>query len=841
MANSFSAKEFGEVDKAIKDFTESLQQNNLAFKNVAGSYKDSMKALVELNSANKLLAERYDTTTYKVDKNNKQINDSIEQYVNAKNSTADYSKELEQVGKTAKTVGTAMDTYVTKPIIKTGKVALGAWEEIDKAYDNIITKTGATGDKIDELTDSFDTVFGNMPTDATTVSNAISGVHNEFGLMGDELEELSTYMLKYASINNVDVTESTNMAKQAIDAYGLSVNDIPAMMDALTSSSQSSGVSVSELNQKLIDSAPQMKNLGISAQEGANLIGQLERSGIDSSVALESMANASQILTKDGKNLGQGLLDVQNQIKNSTSETEALSIASSIFGSESAPAMVAALKSGTIDFNDFGTAAELSAGKVEQSFNDTLDPMDQSTIAMNNLSLAGSDLTDAVMESLTPVFEFLTDVIKSVVEWFTGLDDSVKTTIAVIGGLVAAIGPLLLVIAPLFEPLGQIIDHFSKATEVAGAASEASTGLGGALSGISVPMVAIIAILALIIAAFIELWNTNEEFRASVESAIASIQEVFQTLWDVILAPILEIIKTTLLDVWENGIQPLWDKWVEFIGDVSIAMMDLWTSIQPIVTWFIETFGPILVAIFELVASTIGNVINTTLGLFGGWFDYIKVVISGVLGVFQGIIDFVTGVFSGSWSKAWDGIKGIFTNIWNTLSGVVSGVWDTILGLFSNGGKIFSGVVDGIAKVFKTIVNSILTGVNNVISSPFKMANEILNGIRNFDIPVVGKVFKGLWSHNPIPVPSIPLLAKGGYLLNGAAIVGEAGPELLMQQGTRTTVAPLSRGGGATPMDVIDYNKMAEANIKALRHLCIRLDDEEVGKFIDNRLLKAVV
>ena len=111
-------------------------------------------------------------------------------------------------------------------------------------------------------------------------------------------------------------------------------------------------------------------------------------------------------------------------------------------------------------------------------------------------------------------------------------------------------------------------------------------------------------------------------------------------------------------------------------------------------------------------------------------------------------------------------IKTVFTTVWNTIYDTVKGIWDNILKLFSSGGKIFSGVVDGIANVFKTIVNTLISGINKVIAIPFKTINGLLNTIRNASFLGVSP-FKGLWEQNPLPVPKIPKLEKGGILKKG--------------------------------------------------------------------------
>ena len=86
--------------------------------------------------------------------------------------------------------------------------------------------------------------------------------------------------------------------------------------------------------------------------------------------------------------------------------------------------------------------------------------------------------------------------------------------------------------------------------------------------------------------------------------------------------------------------------------------------------------------------------------------------------------------------------------------------------MFSSGGKIFSGIKEGISNVFKTVVNGIIKGINTVIALPFKAVNKMLNKIRSTSFLGVSP-FKSLWGKDPLPVPQIPLLYRGGVLERG--------------------------------------------------------------------------
>lgn len=119
----------------------------------------------------------------------------------------------------------------------------------------------------------------------------------------------------------------------------------------------------------------------------------------------------------------------------------------------------------------------------------------------------------------------------------------------------------------------------------------------------------------------------------------------------------------------------------------------------------------------------------------------IKDFIGDIQKVLNGIIDFIRGVFTGDWQRAWKGIV-----------------------------EIFSGIFGGIKDLVKAPINAVIGAINKVIGG--------FNKLRS----VAGKS----------QVSTIPLLARGGIVSSGSAIVGDAGPELLTMMGGRAVVQPLT-------------------------------------------------
>ena len=220
---------------------------------------------------------------------------------------------------------------------------------------------------------------------------------------------------------------------------------------------------------------------------------------------------------------------------------------------------------------------------------------------------------------------------------------------------------------------------------------------------------------------------------------------------------------------------------------IGIAVVGVSMAIQDILKFINDPSWENFINILGDIAIAIGGVMLAT----GNWWGALVVIIGALVKLVVNNWGTIKGVLGkvGSWinDHIIKPVTKVFNKLWETIKGGVSKTWDFIRTIFSKGGKIFTGLVDGIANVFKTMVNAIITGINTVIAVPFKTINGLLNTIRNANIPIIDvKPFKGLWSQDPLPIPEIPRLAKGGILNNPGrgvytgAIAGESGKELYM-------------------------------------------------------------
>ena len=595
-----------------------------------------------------------------------ETNEALKEQGDVSIDTAKKLQKIEEAGEKVSNVGKKMSVGVTAPIMAAGAAGLAAFSEVDEAMDTIIQKTGATGDVADSLATSFENVGSNTHLELQTVGEAIGEVNTQFGFMDKKLEDSTDYLLKYADINNTDVSQAAIYARQSIEAYELSYDDLNDVLDVTTQTSQDTGQSVDDLMKKAIDGAPQIKQLGLSFDEGVTLIGKFEQAGVDSSTMLSKMSKASVVYAKDNLSLQDGLKGTIDSILNAKDETEALRIANEVFGKGS-DKMVDAIKRGTFTLDDLAKVAKESGGAVADTFAETEDPIDAANRAMNNAKFALADVGESVQISLLPFFEMAIDALKSFKGWWDSLDQGTKNWIITLAGIAAVIGPALVVIGTLMSSVTKI---------TAGVKDLATVWSGlGKLFGLSGGWfaVAVIAIAALV-AGLVWAYNNVEWFR--------------------------------------NGVNA-----------------------------FFQGVSDIAVEVFNFMGGYISNIFGGIIQNFQNFFDAGK-------RIFTGFIDFITGIFTGDWERAWNGVV-----------------------------NIFGGIFDGIAAMAKAPFNGMIG-----------LINAFLGGLNNIKIPkwvpgVGGKSFS---------ISTLPYLADGGHVLNGQAIVGEAGPELLTNKNGKTTVTPLS-------------------------------------------------
>lgn len=614
---------------------------------------------------------------------------------------------------------------VTAGVTAVGAAAGAAWAELDEAYDGIAAGTGATGEALEALQASFDNVYGSFPASSADVSTAIADINTRFGLTGDALEQASTQFLKYAQVNNTDVSGSIeNVAKAMYDA-GIPTEELGTVLDKLTVASQASGLPVDQLSEALSKNGVNMRELGFSTDETIALLTTFEKSGVDASTVLTGMKGAVKNCAKEGKDAKTEMANMFEAIKNGSATA---ADAQELFGSKAGTALYNYAKEGKLNIEDMMSALDGSAGGLDATFEAMQDPADDMTVALNNLKLAGADLGDAIQSVLAPMIEKIADACKRAAEWFGSLSDEQKETVVKLGLVAAAIGPVLIAVGKISSGLGSLIGYFGNVSTVGGKVLSFFTGLTGS-TGLAIgAMAGIAAAIGAVIGAFVHLWTSNEEFRNKMieiwNKIVSKVREFCQGIVDRInsLGFEFENITEVIRAVWEGFCEFLAPIFEGIWNNISVILSSALDTIMGIVDFFISLFKGDWRGCWEAIKSIVSGIWEGIVGVF-----------QNVLNTLKGALDVVLGWFGTSWEECWGNISTFFTDIWNGISETFSNVWNGITSfvteVWNNISSTCSNIWNGIVQFFGTLLSGLVNTFSTIWNNIWNFLSGLWNGI----------------------------------------------------------------------------------------------------------------
>ena len=519
-----------------------------------------------------------------------------------------------------------------------------------------------------------------------------------------------------AAASGEDLATTSDIVTDALTAFGLTATDSGHFADVLAAASSNANTNVSMMGETFKYCAPVAGALGFSVEDTAEAIGLMGNAGIKASQAGTSMRSIMTNLTGDVKLSGAAIGDVTIATTNADGSMRSLSaILAECRGAfagmteaekaNNAEALVG--KNAMSGFLALMNAAPEDIEKVSGAVNNCKDAAKNMADTMQDnlegqLTILKSQLQELAIsfgDLLMPAVRSIVSGLQGMVDVLNAMPDGVKRVIMIVALLAAALGPVLIIIGKTLSAIGTIMTW---APKLAGAIS-AVKGAFAALSATMManPIAIVIVAIAALVAAFIYLWNTNEEFRQFWIRLWNEIKEVAVQVWTAVsqfLVSAWNGIRNTAVAVW-NGIRDFFSS--------------LWAGIKTLFTTVVTAISTFLVGAWNGIRATVMAVWNAISAFFGSVWNGIRSVITNVV---NGIRTFL--------QSAWNGIRTVITTVMNAIRTVLTTVWNGIR-------TIISTVLNGI----RGTVNSVWNGIRNTISS-------VVNGIKN----TVSSAFNAMWS-----------------------------------------------------------------------------------------------
>ena len=558
--------------------TELLAQKQRLLKEQISSTEDKLKLLKE--TQRQFISEGGDVDSKQYIALQQEIQKTESNLKRLNSETTDLSANMQAISIKAKDVGDKF-TSVGKEVSKASAVAVGAgvasykaWAEVDEAMDSVAAGTGATGKQLEKLQDIAKNVYRRMPVDIKTTGNAVADVNTRLNLQGKELEKATEQFLKYAEVNGTDVSSSIESVAKAMADANIPSSELNDVLDALTSASQTSGLSVDTLASSLSQNGVQMRALGFNTKETIALLATMEQNGVNSSVVLTGMKKAMQNYSSAGKDAN---VELNNLFQGIQDGTVSASDAMEVFGNKAGASLYQYIQEGKLNYQDLLQIIQNSNGQLDASYEAMLDPMDQAKVAMNNLKQVGADLFDQIQATLAPMIQALAENLQRFSQWFGALDPNVQQFIVIVGLVVAALGPVLIFIGQICTGVGKIIEIVGFLGEfLAPVFSAIGSGLN-ALWGLILAN-PVIAIVVGIIAVIALLWTKCEWFRNGVTNLINQVRDLFVNGWN------------SFKQAWNDGIANLKNKIDTFFQNLGEGFAN---SLNGLSTWIGNFIGGI--------------------------------------------------------------------------------------------------------------------------------------------------------------------------------------------------------------------------------------------------------
>ena len=748
------------LDKALKSVNTSIRTTQSALKDVNRLLKLDPSNTELLSQKQRLLKDAIAATKEKLDSlkvAQEQVKQQLEngelgqdKYDALQREIVETEEELRRLQQEAATTNTALSKIdvagqkmeavgnsiagagkkmmgVTTVIGGVGVAAVKTAADFDSAMSQVAAVSGATGKDFDALRNKAREMGAKTKFSATEAAEAM----NYMAMAGWKTEDMLSGIegiMNLAAASGEDLATTSDIVTDALTAFGLSAKDSGHFADILAAASSNANTNVSMMGETFKYCAPIAGALGFSAEDTAEAIGLMANAGIKSSQAGTALRTIMNNLAGDVKISGKAIGDVTIATTNADgsmrdlsdiladcrsafgnlTESEKAQAAESLVGKNAMSGFLALMNAGEGDIDKLSSAIDNCDGSAEKMAMTMQDNLaGQLTILKSQLQELAISFGDILM----PAIRSIVSKLQSFVDKLNGMDEGTKRTIVTIALLVASIGPLLIIIGTAISKIGVAMQGFVKLANGVSklkVAIQGGTGvlgkLGAALGGISAPVLAVVAVIAVLVAAFVHLWKTNEGFRDAI------------------------------IGTW-NRIKDTISGFCQGIVDRLNALGFQFTDIVDVLKTVWEGFCQVLAPIFEGVFNNIANILST------------------VTGVITGILDVFIGIFTGNWSQAWNGIKEIFSSIWNGISSffsnilnVIKGVADVVLGWFgtswnevwTNIKTFFEGIWNGIATFFTTIwetlknvvtvgimaIGSILSAAFDIITLPFRFIWE---------------------------------------------------------------------------------------------------------------------
>jgi TP901 family phage tail tape measure protein len=614
--------------------------------------------------------------------------------------------------------------------------------------------SGATGEDFEKL-EACAREYG-----ATTVFSASNAAEalKYMSLAGWDADQSTSALggvLNLAAASGMELGAASDMVTDYLSAFAMEAGDAAYFADLLSYAQSHSNTTAEALGEAYKNCAANLNAAGQDVETVTSLLEGMANQGYKGSEAGTAMAAIMRDITngmKDGAiKIGEtsvAVMDAQGNFRDLTdilTEVEAATngmgdaeravALSSTFTADSTKGLNLILNEGMDNIAGYEEELRGASGSAEEMANIMNDNLSGDVAAMNSaFEELGLKIYDALESKLRAGVQFITNGVIPAIEWLGGHIPEVTIAVSGLGAVIAAMN------------WGTIS---SKIAMVKGALVK----LAAALGGISLPAIAIIAVITAVALAFTNLWKNNEEFRNKITA-----------IWDGIKAK---------FDEFGQGI-------VDRLNALGFEFEDITEVMKAVWDGFCEVLAPIFEGVFQQISNILNEALDILTGLFdifagiftGDWdmvwqgvqevfgavWDFVAATFENWISTFTSLADTVLGWFGTDWETVWTNVKTFFSDTWNAISSFFSGIltgiktfftdtWNAIVSFFSG---ILSGIYSSVTGTM-TEIHDTFTNIWDSITGFLSGAWETIKNIVTVGIMAVKEIISAAFQIITLP------------------------------------------------------------------------------------------
>lgn len=584
--------------------------------------------------------------------------------------------------------------------------------------------SGATGEDFEKL-EACAREYG-----ATTVFSASNAAEalKYMSLAGWDADQSTSALggvLNLAAASGMELGAASDMVTDYLSAFAMEAGDAAYFADLLSYAQSHSNTTAEALGEAYKNCAANLNAAGQDVETVTSLLEGMANQGYKGSEAGTAMAAIMRDITngmKDGAiKIGEtsvAVMDAQGNFRDLTdilTEVEAATngmgdaeravALSSTFTADSTKGLNLILNEGMDKIAGYEEELRGASGSAEEMANIMNDNLSGDVAAMNSaFEELGLKIYDALESKLRAGVQFITNGVIPAIEWLGGHIPEVTIAVSGLGAVIAAMN------------WGTIS---SKIAMVKGALVK----LAAALGGVSLPAIAIIAVITAVALAFTNLWKNNEEFRNKITA-----------IWDGIKAK---------FDEFGQGI-------VDRLNALGFEFEDITEVMKAVWDGFCEVLAPIFEGVFQQISNILNEALDILTGLFdifagiftGDWdmvwqgvqevfgavWDFVVATFENWISTFTSLADTVLGWFGTDWETVWTNVKTFFSDTWNAISSFFSGILTGIKTFFTDTWNAIVSFFSGILSGIYSSVTGTMTEIHNTFTNIWDSITGFLSG-----------------------------------------------------------------------------------------------------------------